>query len=74
MATIINNPGPGDSSADTGAGIIIGVVIAIIVIILFILYGYPGVYRNDNQTQQPGTNINVTIPNPTGGTNNNSGN
>ncbi|MDD5068601.1 MAG: hypothetical protein PHS53_04350 [Candidatus Pacebacteria bacterium] len=61
MSTIINTPG--NSSEDSGLGIILGVLIAIIVIVLFFVYGLPAL--RGSQTAQPSNGINVNVSLPT---------
>ncbi len=58
MNTVINNPG---ESSGSGAGLVIGIIVAIVLVILFFRYGLPAM-RGGNDG---GTNINVTVPNPT---------
>lgn len=57
MATIINNPGQGDSdNSGGGAGIIVGVIIAIVLIALFVVYGLPALRNTNSET---GTEVNL---------------
>ncbi len=70
MATVINNPGGGDSEG-VGVGMIVGIILAVLVIALLVIYGIPTIRDEQATPQQPETNINVTIPNPTSGTNSN---
>lgn len=53
MATVINNPGNGESNGG-GAGLIIGIVILVVVVALFFIYGLPAMRNNDS-----GTTVNV---------------
>lgn len=68
MATIVNNPQPGDNrtvESGDGIGIIAGVIIAILLIVLFVVYGLPALNgRNQATTPTPGTDVNVTLPTP----------
>lgn len=73
MATVINNPGNSDGDG-VGVGMIVGIILAVLVIALLVIYGIPAIRGDQGAPQQPGTNINVTIPNPTsptGGANSN---
>jgi len=59
---VTNSPGQSDSNA-------VGMVIAFIILLAVIVGGIV-LFRNgafNNQAAQPDTNINVTIPTPTGG-------
>jgi hypothetical protein len=67
MATVINNPRQG--TEDSGMGLVLGVIIAIVLIALFWIYALPAIRNVSPPTTQPqgGTNINVQLPNPSGG-------
>lgn len=43
MATVINNPGTGTATSDTGGGLgfLIGMVVLLLVVIAFFYYGVP---------------------------------
>ena len=60
---VTNSPGSSDSSA---AGMIIAVIILLAVVVGGVFLFRSGALNND-QDAQPDTNINVTIPTPTGG-------
>lgn len=53
MATIINNPGNGDSG--NGMGMIVGVIVILVIAFLFFVYGLPML----RQLSAPQINVNV---------------
>ncbi|HEY4511458.1 MAG TPA: hypothetical protein VJH55_01320 [Candidatus Paceibacterota bacterium] len=62
MATVINNPGPGDSTtreSASGVGAIIGVIVVLIVLALLVIYGIPALRNGEVQ----GTGTELNIPN-----------
>ena len=63
MATIVNNPGGSDSGA---AGWMVAAII-IVAVILIGLFVWPGYARNMGAGGGESTNINVTLPDVTGG-------
>ena len=65
MTTIVNTPRSGES--DSGLGLILGIIIAIALVVLFIVYGLPALRNNQAPAEQPGTNINVTLPSDNSG-------
>ncbi len=71
MPTVINNPGPSNSSdgSGMGVGVIVGIIIAVLIVaLLFFWYGLP-MLRGAAPQQPGGLNINVQLPanNPAGG-------
>jgi hypothetical protein len=69
MTTVVNTPGTTDNGS--GWGFFLGIIVLIVAIILFFIYGLPAI-RNNNRGEAPRTtNINVEVPNPLSGSNNN---
>ena len=64
MATIINNPGGGEST-ESGIGLIVGGVIFLVAVFLFFIYALPAL-RDNNEPQQPAGNIDVNVELPAG--------
>jgi hypothetical protein len=60
MATIINNPGEGNSD-NSVIGIVIGVLLAILIVFLFFRYALPAM-RGNGAPQNGGLNVNVQLP------------
>lgn len=65
MATVINNPGEGESS---GVGVIIGVLIAIVLIALFFIYGLPAI-RGSSVNDGGSLDVDVNLPSGNSGSN-----
>ena len=59
---VTNSPGQSDSGA---AGMVIALIILVAVVVGGVVLFRNGAFNN--QAAQPDTNINVTIPTPTGG-------
>lgn len=66
MATVINNPGRAETADHSSVGTVIAVLLALAGIFLLVVYGVPALRRSTAGTDG-GTNINVQVPNPTGG-------
>ncbi len=65
MATVINNPSDGDSSA---MGVVVGIIVVIILGALFFMYALPAM-RNTQAPQDNGGSLNIDVNLPTGTTN-----
>ncbi len=63
MATIVNNPGTGDSGS---AGWVVAVVI-LVALVLIALFVWPGFAGNMGAPTADTTNVEVNIPNPVEG-------
>ncbi len=77
MATIINTPPSGNTSSDSGLGLVLGIIVAIVLIVLFFAYALPAIRNsqtNNTQPQPGGANINVTLPSSGGNSGGTSGN
>ena len=61
MTTIINTPPQGDSSSDSGTGLIVGVLVAIVLIVLFFIYALPAI-RASLTPQNGSIDVNVKLP------------
>lgn len=62
MATIVNNPGNGDSGS--GMGMIVAVIVLLAVVLLFFVYGLPAIRQAGSpQINVPSEiDVNVTTP------------
>lgn len=74
MATIINDTRP-VASEDSSVGMVVGLLVALVLIVLFVMYVLPSIRETSAPANTvPGsTDINITLPNTTGGGSNTGG-
>jgi hypothetical protein len=64
MATVINNPG--QTSDNSGTGVVIGILLVVFLAILFLMFGLPYL-RNRGTAEPSGTSASINVDLPTGG-------